>query len=162
MATLAAIILAWICLFLLLRIAWTDFRSFRIPNADVIVLVSASLAQWSALTGGRDLADLGAGLFLFAMGFVFWFLRLMGAGDAKLFLPLGIMIGWANLPIFALCLLPASLLCLLVLRLARRAAPAGGMLPRRLHQISRMKGVPYAVPLTLAALPALIPRLLGL
>jgi prepilin peptidase CpaA len=162
MAAFAALGLAWVGLILLARIAWIDFRTFRIPNRDVAVLLAVAVAQWFALTGGTDMADLLAGLFLFVLGFLFWFFRLMGAGDAKLFLPLGIMIGWSHLLVFALCLLPASLLCLLGLRLARRWAPEGGALGGRLQEIARMKGVPYAVPLLMAALPALLPRLLNL
>lgn len=161
MAAFAALALAWAGLILLARIAWTDFRTFRIPNRDVAVLLGVALVQWFALTGARDMSDLAAGLFLFAMGFVFWLLRLMGAGDAKLFLPLGIMIGWSHLLVFAICLLPASLLCLLGLRLARRWAAPDSAVSVRLQEIARMKGVPYAVPLFMAALPALLPRLLG-
>lgn len=159
MAGIAPVLLAWICTALLARIAWLDFRTMRIRNSDVIVLIAAALALWASLTGGRDWWDVAAGGFLFVLGFTLWMLRMMGGGDAKLFLPLGIMIGWDQLIVFGLALLPASLLSLLVLRALRGALPVTAPLALRAQEIARTRGIPYAVPLFLAALPAILPRL---
>lgn len=159
MASIAATVLAWVGLVLLARIAWIDFRTMRIANRDVLVLFAASLALWAAHTGGRDWWDVAAGLFLFVLGFVFWMLRLMGGGDAKLFLPMGILIGWDQLIVFGLALLPASLLSLAVLYGLRTYLPATSPFAMRSQEIAQKRGIPYGVPLFLAASLALLPRL---
>lgn len=159
MASLAATALAWIGLGLLARIAWIDFRTMRIRNTDVLVLIAVALALWASLTGLRDWWDIVAGLFLFVLGFAFWMLRLMGGGDAKLFLPLGILVGWEQLMVFGLALLPASLLSLILLRGLRTYLPGTSLVALRAQEIAKKPGIPYAVPLFLAAIPALLPRL---
>lgn len=151
--------LAWASLIFLCRIAWVDFLTLRIRNKDVMILLGLALLGWLSRTGGQGWGDLLAGVFLFVLGFVFWALRMMGAGDAKLFLPLGVMIGWSNLLVFAVALLPASLLTLAAFFVGRRVMPEAGLVGGRLREIARLRGVPYAVPLLLAAIPALLPRL---
>lgn len=158
MITYLAIGLAWASLIFLCRIAWVDFMTLRIRNTDVMVLLGMALLLWLARSGGREWIDLLAGVFLFLLGFVFWALRMMGAGDAKLFLPLGVLIGWSNLMVFAIALLPASLLTLGIFLVAR-FLPEGGLVGGRVRQIARTRGVPYAVPLLLATIPALLPQL---
>ncbi|TBF97710.1 hypothetical protein ELG65_02650 [Rhizobium leguminosarum] len=44
----------------------------------------------------------GCGL-LFALGIGLWTFGLFGAGDAKLFLPIGLFIGWNSMLPFAIC-----------------------------------------------------------
>lgn len=150
--------LAWASLIFLCRIAWIDFMTLRIRNTDVGILMGLALLGWLARSGGQEWIDLVAGGFLFLLGFVFWAFRMMGAGDAKLFLPLGVMIGWSNLIVFAIALLPASLLTLAVFFLAK-FLPEGGLVGGRVRQIARLRGVPYAVPLLFAAVPAMLPQL---
>lgn len=159
MAALFPLALAWVGLALLVRIAWLDFQTMRIRNQDVIVLLGVALCLWASLTGGRDPWDLAAGGLMFVLGFTFWFFRLMGGGDAKLFLPLGILIGWNGLAPFALALVPASFLSLIALQMMRRYLPLTSLLAIRAHEIASSRGVPYAVPLLLATVPALLPRL---
>lgn len=154
-----AIGLAWASLIFLCRIAWTDFMTLRIRNKDVLILMGVAVLLWLARSGGRDWVDLLAGVFLFGMGFLFWALRMMGAGDAKLFLPLGVMIGWSGLFVFAVALLPASLLTLALFFMMRWLLPQTGTLGGRVAQIARLRGVPYAVPLFLATVPAMLPQL---
>jgi prepilin peptidase CpaA len=151
--------LAWASLIFLCRIAWVDFMTLRIRNKDVLILLALVLVLWLVRSGGRDWIDLLAGGILFVLGVVFWALRMMGAGDAKLFLPLGVMIGWSDLMLFAVALLPATLLTLALFLGLRWIAPKTGLVGGRLQQIARLRGVPYAVPLFLAAIPAMVPQL---
>ena len=143
----------------MLRIAWLDFQTMRIRNSDVIVLLGVALSLWASLTGARDFWDLAAGGLLFVLGFTFWYFRLMGGGDAKLFLPLGILVGWNGLAVFGLMLLPASIASLMLLRAFRTYLPLTSVLAIRAHEIASQRGMPYAVPLLLASVPAMIPRL---
>ncbi|HEX9858803.1 MAG TPA: hypothetical protein VGA75_10650, partial [Paracoccaceae bacterium] len=87
--------------------------------------------------------------------------RLMGAGDAKLYLPLGILIGWDGLAPFVIFLLLASLLFLALLWWARRFSAGRWGAARRLKEIAAGRGVPYAVPMAFAAILAALPRLAG-
>jgi Flp pilus assembly protein protease CpaA len=65
----------------------------------------------------------------------------IGGGDAKLFLPVGVFVGWSGLTGFALLLLPASLVVLGVLRLVRGTP---------------VTAVPYALPVAIAATGAVL------
>lgn len=62
-----------------------DFLFYRIPN-KLIGIMLFLFCVMEIFAGGRDLAYVGMGfaLFLF-LGFVFYLLKLVGAGDAKLF-----------------------------------------------------------------------------
>lgn len=159
MAPFVSVALAWIGLALMLRIAWLDFQTMRIRNSDVIVLLGVALSLWASLTGARDFWDLAAGGLLFVLGFTFWYFRLMGGGDAKLFLPLGILVGWNGLAVFGLMLLPASIASLMLLRALRTYLPLTSVFAIRAHEIASQRGMPYAVPLLLASVPAIMPRL---
>lgn len=159
MAAFAALALAWAGLILLARIAWLDFRTLKIKNSNVAVLLGVTLLAWLVRSGGQDAWDLAAGGFLFVLGFVFWALRLMGGGDAKLFLPIGIMAGWDHLLVFGLALLPASILSLILLKSMARFLPETSGLATRANEIARRRGIPYGVPLFFAAFVALLPRL---
>ncbi|MBB6224931.1 Flp pilus assembly protein protease CpaA [Rhizobium leguminosarum] len=62
--------------------------------------VGAALFASSGIGG-----DVGAGLLMFMLGVVLWAFRLFGAGDAKLFLPIGLFVGWHEMLPFAFLLL---------------------------------------------------------
>lgn len=140
---------------LLVRIAVIDFRSFRISNADVIVLCAVALALIAVAPGAGVPSDLAAGALLFGLGVLFWLLRMMGAGDAKLYLPIGFLVGWNGMALFAILLLPASLLLMLVVRLGPALLPASGFV-ERLRHIAARRTYPYGVPMALAALVAML------
>jgi prepilin peptidase CpaA len=144
-------ILGLIAVAMLGRIAWLDFLTLRIRNLDVLALTALALVVLATRYSQTGLADLWIGLGLFALGFVFWALRMMGAGDAKLFFPIGILIGWGGAVTFAILLLPASLAALAMLVVGRLMFSEDQGIGRRLAEIRRVKGVPYAVPLFLAA-----------
>jgi prepilin peptidase CpaA len=152
----------WACLGFLLRIAWHDFQTFRIRNRDVVIL-SAMVALLLALRGFAGIwPDLLAGGLLFGLGFVLWLLRMMGAGDVKLYLPLGVLVGWALLPVYVVFLLIASLGLLLALWIARRAPSQGGPVRARLAQIAASGKVPYAVPMAIGAIVTLLPQAIAI
>ena len=140
----------------LLVIAWRDFWTLRISNIDVAIMCVIAIALRAAMGFPGGWADLAAGAILFALGFVFWLLRLMGAGDAKLYLPLGLLIGWDGLMAFAILLLPVSILVLGALALARRTAAPEGRIGQRLAEMSARRAVPYGVPMALSAIIVMI------
>lgn len=144
---------------LLLGIAWHDFGHFTIHNRAVLVLLVLYLA-WAALTGFASLAgDLAAGLILFLPGFAMWLLRLMGAGDVKLYFGLGLFMGMPGLGLFAALLLAVSVLFLLLLHGAARLGT--GRLPRRMKEIRASGKAPYAVIMCSAAIPVMLVRLIA-
>lgn len=122
-------IITAISVLLFLYAAWSDFRSWKIPNAAILALVTLySLRVLAGLLMTQDVGaalfsstgiggDVAAGLLLFALGVGLWTFRLFGAGDAKLFLPIGLFIGWHGLLPFAVFLLIGGILALLALRL---------------------------------------------
>lgn len=141
----------------LLRIAWGDARRLKIRNVDVLVLTALALGLSASRAGHAILPDLAAGAMLFLLGLVFWLLRMMGAGDAKLYFPLGVVIGWGGLAFYALALIPASLLLWLSVRLGPAILPEGALRARLAHFASTRR-YPYAVPMIAAALVALALR----
>lgn len=156
----------WLCIGFLALIAWRDFLTFRIKNRDVLIL-SGLVAVLLLLRGIEGpvsvvLPDLAAGALLFALGFLMWLIGAMGAGDVKLYLPLGVLIGWALLPIYVVFLLVASVLMLVAVWLGRRFPSDRGRFRARLTDIARTKAVPYAVPMVLGAILTLLPQALPL
>lgn len=133
------------------RIAWVDFWTLRISNLEVAGLSLLLLAGLAATLGLGAWWPVLAGLILFALGFGLWALGLMGGGDAKLFLPIGLLLGWGGLIWFGILLLPAAVGTLGALLLGERMARSGSRLAARLAEIRAVKGVPYAVPLLVAA-----------
>lgn len=156
---LAATGLALACAGWMLRIAWRDFWTLRISNRDVAVLLAMALLTRAAMGFPGGWADLAAGALLFVMGVLFWLMRMMGAGDAKLYLPLGILIGWAGLVPFAVLLLPVSLIFMGLVALGPRVLPGGWAAVARLAQIRAQRRVPYGVPMVATALIVMIPLL---
>lgn len=137
----------------LVRIAYHDFQTHRIRNLDVLVLVGLFLL-WSATNGFQGFVEhLISGALLFVIGYGFWLLRLMGGGDAKLFFPAGLLVGWQGLGIFALALFAFSFLALLVLK-SGIGSRGSGQLSKRLRVIRDSSKVPYGVPIVLAVIVA--------
>jgi prepilin peptidase CpaA len=147
-------------------IGWRDFLTYRISNRDVLILTSM-VAVLVLLRGPQgamiDLVpDLFAGALLFGLGFVMWLLGAMGAGDVKLYFPLGVLVGWSLLPIYVVFLLFASILMLVAVWLAGRFPKENGGLRARLTEIARAKKVPYAVPMVAGAILTLLPQAMRL
>lgn len=162
----AQVIILWLCLAFLAVIAWRDFLTYRIRNQDVLILLGLVilliLAQWAQGETAQILPDLLAGALMFVLGFTMWLAGAMGAGDVKLYFPLGMLVGWALLPIYVVFLLLASVLMLLAVWLGRRFPRDHGKVYARLTEIARAGKVPYGVPMALAAMLTLLPRALAL
>lgn len=148
-----------IALALLARIAWIDFQTLRIANRDVLVLIAVVAVLIVPGVTPYGWANLIPAVVLFALGVLFWLFRSMGAGDAKLFFPLGILIGWQGIAMFALCLLPFSLLFLVLAKLGAAGKLGQGGLAARLATIGRGRGIPYGVPMAFSASAATLWRL---
>ena len=69
---------------MLARVGWTDFMTLKIQNRDVLIILGIGLA-YSALFHFSDLPYRAAlAAFLFAVPFIFWLFKTVGAGDVKL------------------------------------------------------------------------------
>lgn len=142
------------CVGMFLRIAWVDFHSLKIRNRDVLYLLGPALVLAATRDGAGILADLGAAGLLFALGLLAWLMRMMGAGDAKLYFPLGLAVGWAGLGAYALGLILGSLLLLAVTKAGALFPP--GRFRDRLTLFRLRRTYPYGVPMSLAALVAMV------
>lgn len=151
--------LSCLALGVLARIAWTDFRTLRIPNRDVLVLTACVLPLLIPGVTPEGWSNIVPALLLFVLGVIFWLFRMMGAGDAKLFFPLGVLIGWQGVAVFAICLMPLSLVFLALAKLASRGLLGQGAFAARLAEIGRGRGIPYGVPMALAAAVGVVWRL---
>lgn len=145
-------------LLLLVYIATRDFLTLRIRNEQVSALLILALVVVVIDEHSPWLPDAAAGGVLFVLGVAFWATGMMGAGDAKLYLPVGLLIGWGGLAIFAVCLLIASVLFLLVIRIVAALPEGPGPARRRLRQIAAGQGVPYAVPIAVATIATVLVR----
>jgi prepilin signal peptidase PulO-like enzyme (type II secretory pathway) len=96
------IIYFWSMFSILLMISVYDIRLKIIPNAPVYTFIALSILAPILFTGGVDLQiglNILSGLLLSAPFALLWILsngRLMGLGDAKIVLGLGIMLGLAQ------------------------------------------------------------------
>ncbi|CAN7211330.1 prepilin peptidase [Pararhizobium sp. LjRoot235] len=152
---------------LFLYAAWSDFRSWKIPNGAILALLALyCLRAVAALLTTDDVGaalfsstgiggDVAAGLLLFVLGVALWAFGLFGAGDAKLFLPIGLFIGWHGMLPFAIFLLIGGVLALLALRLPMPLQLAHISIFMRIEEIRATRKVPYGVIMVIAALPVL-------
>ncbi|AFL51554.1 prepilin peptidase CpaA [Sinorhizobium fredii] len=155
---------------LLLYAAWSDFRHWKIPNAIVLALIAvyavgASMTLLTTEDVGAVLfssdgigGDIAAGLLLFALGFGLWSFRLFGAGDAKLFLPIGFFVGWHGMLPFAVFLLIGGIAALLILKVPMPLQLAHLSVVMRLEEIRTTRKIPYGVIMVAAALPVMALR----
>ncbi|UTY46592.1 pilus assembly protein CpaA [Sinorhizobium fredii] len=168
--TIVASVLLFLCA------AWSDFNYWKIPNGVVLALIavyafdagtSLLAAEQADGAPGQLMAedtgaaffsasgiggDIGAGLLLFALGFALWCFRLFGAGDAKLFLPIGLSIGWHGMFPFAIFLLFGGVLTLLILKVRMPLQLARYSIVMRLEEIRATRKIPYGVIMVAAAL----------
>ncbi|MEM9973166.1 MAG: prepilin peptidase [Pseudomonadota bacterium] len=145
----------------MLIIGWRDFASLRISNTSVLVLLG--LYGAFAATKGFEgiLNDIIAGAVLFGVTFIFWLFRAIGAGDVKLYLPLGFFVGLDNLAPFALALTAASLLLLVLIKIGGRLASGTSYFGRRLKELRASGKVPYGVPMGLGAIAVIVAERFG-
>lgn len=154
---LAHQLMIWLCFAFLAYVAWKDFLELRIRNRDVAIFSGMVLLLLALRGFDGALPDLMAGLLLFVLGFVMWMMGAMGAGDVKLYLPLGVFVGWALLPVYVVFLLIGSVIMLVAVLLARRFPAGRGRIRARLTEIAAARAVPYAVPMVFGAILTLLP-----
>jgi prepilin peptidase CpaA len=144
---------------ILICVAVSDIIDRRIPNAAVVAVV-ALFALWVLADRG---ASLGTGLAAagigFAVGFVLYLLRVMGAGDVKLFAAVALFTGLGHLHLFALATVLAGGAMAVVTMAAR---------PRRALVMFTLKGrgdfgrgIPYGVAIAVGGLVAVWGALTG-
>jgi len=143
---------------LMLYVAWEDYKEFRIQNKYVLTLIGIYLIYAHSgqyITIGFDLI---AGFILFGLGVGFWLFGLMGAGDAKLYFPVGLFVGFTSLNIYAVYLVIFSLLLWLLIKLPIPLPFQHMFLSIRFDELRKGKQVPYAIPITFSAIAVLLPR----
>ena len=81
---------------LILIAARSDAKILRIPNwISLALLVDFLIAGFAAGMALEDIAiSLGVGVGALVVGFVLFFLRLFGGGDAKLYAAIALWMGW--------------------------------------------------------------------
>ncbi|MGO4623105.1 prepilin peptidase [Ensifer sp. 2YAB10] len=157
-------IIPWTAGLVFLYAAWSDFQRWRIPNGAVLALIAVyALGAAVKLLAVEDVGaalfslsgvggDVGAGLLLFTLGVVLWAFRLFGAGDAKLFLPIGLFVGWHGMLPFAIFLLIGGILTMLALKVPMPLAFAHYAVVMRIEEIRVSRKIPYGVIMVFATL----------
>jgi prepilin peptidase CpaA len=140
---------------LLARVAWTDFRTQKIANRDVLLLFCLALgsSQLASVQAGSwwDMAlSAIAGLLLFVVLFPFWALRKLGAGDVKLMTVMPFLIGGSGLSVFSILLLIFALATAAVMKFPFML-PEGAFRVYIQH-LDRKGVVPFGVPISIAAI----------
>ncbi|WJI42662.1 pilus assembly protein CpaA [Mesorhizobium sp. C120A] len=152
--------------------AWQDFLAWKIRNWTVLALVAdyalLALIRWANPSGVGILAgvdgdsplqgDLAAGLLLLTIGFVLWALRMLGAGDAKLFFPIGLFVGLHYLFSFAVGLAAGGVVVSLALQFPVPLQFQAWRALSRIEEIRKSRKVPYGVIMATAALVAMYLR----
>jgi Flp pilus assembly protein protease CpaA len=136
---------------LLLRICWTDFFSLKIRNRDLLILLGLVIfyLAW-AQPQGLPLR-IGFAAILFGLGFVFWLLGKLGAGDVKLFGVVGCLVPPDRLLPFTAMILVFSLsIYLLPMGVAfTRFLPIAS---QRLEELRQLRRIPYGAAISLATI----------
>ena len=172
----------WTMFFLLavivLPAAWIDFRQRRIPNELCLAGILLGV-MYHLLTVGVSGAGLSLLSFLlaFAAGFPLWLLGWMGAGDVKLVAAVGAIVGMKLvLPVLAGIAIAGgavALVYLVALRLqdeplyvivasAISSPKSGEVSTKNAHESTdesaavKKKGIPYAIPVALGSLAAIV------
>lgn len=144
---------------LLLAAAWTDARSFTIPNA-IPLAVAAAFAP-AALILGLSWGEIGAaaltGLAALAFMIALWAPGWIGGGDAKLIAAVALWFGWPDVMTFLLYTAAAGGVMGLAALALRRVGPALPGAERWLpgSPLGAGKPLPYAVAIAAGAFLAL-------
>ncbi len=149
-------------------LAWaavSDIRTRKIPNPSVLTVV-ALFIPWTALSGLAGLLDaLMAATIAFVLSFALYSLKILGAGDSKLFAAVALFAGLAHLPHLAIGTAIVGGLVALTIMISR---------PRRALVMLTMRGkgdfgdgIPYGVAIAAAGAAVVwaslyFPRLLTL
>lgn len=139
------------------RAAWTDFQRWKIENKNVMWLIGLYVPYAGISLLGTPLGqivdlpfDLLSALLLFFVGFVFWQLKLFGAGDAKLMFPVGLYVGWNMLLAYSINLALFAVIFSLILRWPLPMVVSNTRIGIRIDEIRSSKKIPYGVVLVAA------------
>lgn len=156
-ATLFTAVLAWAAI--------SDVRTRKIPNGSVLAVI-ALFVGWSVLAGFQGLPQaLIAGAIAFVVSFALYNLKIVGAGDSKLFAAVALYAGLHRLAQLTLGTAVVGGLIALVIMVTR---------PRRALVMLTMRGkgdfgdgIPYGVAIATAAVAVIwtdlyFPKLLSL
>lgn len=138
----------------LLAAGWSDLARYLIPNSLCAAVAVSGLVA-ILMTGGFDILPRQAGIALAVLvaGAALFFLRLWGAGDAKLLAALAL---WAPpsglVALMFWTAMSGGLLALLIL-LARRIFPGN---PWGLEVLRKDRGVPYGIAIGIGAMVLLL------
>lgn len=157
---LVAQITVFIAMATMVAVAMNDLRELKIRNFTVVVLIGLYVVHALFMKLHGLPGDLMAGILLFLVGFGMWMAGGMGAGDVKLMFVIGLFTGYFALPIFAFLLFVTSVIFYLLILICGKSGRTSGLIGR-LAQMKRDGKVPYAVPLTIAALPSMLLGLYG-
>lgn len=139
----------------LLFIAWQDFLTLKIRNPYVLIMIGLyvvyALVRWEPIQ-----EDLIAGAVLFIMAFIFWLFGLVGAGDAKLYFPVGLFLSITGLVPYLVLLLVFSVVVLIVVRFGARMATGATLVGARLIELKEEGRIPYSVPMALATIVVMV------
>ena len=136
----------------------SDLKAFRIPNAVPLALMALFLVKAAASGVAAWPEHVIAFALIFTLGFIAFGLGVIGGGDAKLMAVIALWLGLRDSPGFLTMTAiggGALAVILLVLRMVLDRDPAlatpNGEDPK-LGLFSRDAPVPYALPITIAAL----------
>lgn len=148
--TASATIVAIVLTALLFWASFSDVRVRRVPNACILAIIGLFVLQTIALHPGPALSGLYAALLSLAICYGLYAFSIVGAGDAKLFASVALLIGLADLGSFALATVFAGGVMALI-SLASRPRRALAMLQLR-GKGDFGRGIPYGVAITVGAL----------
>lgn len=141
-------------------VACTDFSRLKIANSAVVAIAVTAAAVW-AVNGITQLGvSLLVGVILFAITFPFWLLGAVGAGDVKLLAASGIAVGLADVVAFAALILLYSVLLLVGISYGRQLFLFPVAITRRFQAFLDDGRIPYGVPIALAAITTIGPRVI--
>lgn len=142
--------------FLMLIAAWTDVRSFKIPNYIPGVMIALWIGAAPFL--GLSWIDIGlalaCGFGVLAVGMALWAPGWIGGGDVKLLAAGALWFGWPDSVAFVLLALASGGVLAVALILLRRISPALPVDPQTLGRTVLAQGAPapYAVAIAAGAL----------
>lgn len=159
---------------IVLPAAWIDFRQRRIPNELCLAGILLGLAYHLLHAGVAGLGlSFSAFLLAFAAGFPLWVLGWMGAGDVKLVAAVGAIVSMKLLlPVLAGITLAGGVVAFVYLVVLRAqdeplyvimassifSGKEGEATERPAREIAPAmpKGIPYAIPVALGSLAAIV------
>lgn len=160
-ADLTSIALLGLAIAFLARICWTDFFYLKIWNRDLTTLLAITLLFLVVSWPADLLLRLAFSAIIFALGLVFWLLHALGAGDVKLFGIVGALIGSTDALIFVGLILLFALAMVAVFRKVEYLRLIPHLAGSRVVELASTGRMPYGVPISLATIALVLPKIYG-